>query len=494
MKAAVVVQVSPTNLAKQRSDTETNFNAAATNRRQAVADFSDSQRSHSASLVPPTQTRLKSVSLSQVSTSTPITYVDFVDPNATKTAAAPIGEHTLTHEQAWNSFVLEENYSVLAAKGIIKMIAGYCHGHKSLQILKIQNAALDKVDQQNDDVHGMDAMEKAKEKKAKSKAPLFPPPAHRLGGNDDDFFSDEEAETTSAAQTQSATSSATVVRRMKARKRQDATSEFFNKMKMQMKRHLNELWKRDYPRVRFSGRCHLHYLHGDLLQRKKEYVSEVTLRNIGVRTAHVNLHVCGTSPVDSVFDLSFEPREFELHKGKKQVVKFTLVLHSSRAIVSEVVGVDIGWRVGSREAKQKDKCRLRFPRRLCVYVSAEGERAVFGVKLKQVEMVPWNGTVVPKVLVQLKQCLLDYKGLDQEGIFRKAPSDIETQKAKQALNAGTFCPSEFTNPHIYAHLIKVWFRELPEPVLQNTNSEELILCKKLPACKKIVEGMSRSMR
>ena len=138
MKAAVVVQVSPT--AKQRSDTETNYNPAATNRRQAVADFSDSQRTHSASLIPPTQNRLKSVDLSQVSTSSPITYVDFVDPNATTTAPAPIpGEHTLTHEQAWNSFVLEENYSVLAAKGIIKMVAGYCHGHKSLQILKIQN-------------------------------------------------------------------------------------------------------------------------------------------------------------------------------------------------------------------------------------------------------------------------------------------------------------------------------------------------------------------
>eukprot|EP00750_Incisomonas_marina_P027501 INCI6197.4.p2 GENE.INCI6197.4~~INCI6197.4.p2 ORF type:complete len:283 (+),score=42.69 INCI6197.4:624-1472(+) len=274
-------------------------------------------------------------------------------------------------------------------------------------------------------------------------------------------------------------------------------------MRRQMKKHINELCKRDYPRVRFNGRCHVNFLHGEELMRKKEYVSEVTLKNIGVRTAHVQLQQFGTSPRDSQFQLSLEPKSFEIAKGKKQVVTVTLVVHSSRARVSEVVGVEIGWRTNSKEAKTKDKSGLRFPRRLCIYVSALGEPAVFGVPLAQVEMVPWTpqrpdsrcrGGQVPKVLVDLKEYLIRTGGLEQEGIFRKAPGDVETQQAKRALNRGIFEPEEFDNPQLYAHLIKLWFRELTTPVLQNTNEEELILCKELPACLKIVDALPPQSR
>jgi len=272
-------------------------------------------------------------------------------------------------------------------------------------------------------------------------------------------------------------------------------------MKLQMKKHLNELCKRDYPRVRFSGRCHVNFLHGELLQRKKEYVSEITLQNIGVRTARIKMQQFGTSPRDSVFDLVAEPNEFEIPKGKKQVVTFKLTVHSSKAIVSEVIGVEIGWRENSKEAKTKDKSNLRFPRRLCIYVSGLGEAAVFGVPLSQVEMVPWEAAgkshrsgLVPKVLVDLRENLIRTGGLQQEGIFRKAPSDVETQQAKHALNVGTFDSSQFNNPQLYAHLIKLWFRDLPDSVLQHVHEEELILCKQLPACLKIVESIPPEFR
>ena len=84
----------------------------------------------------------------------------------------------------------------------------------------------------------------------------------------------------------------------------------------------------------------------------------------------MSLQEFGTSPKGSVFDLTMEPKECEIPKGKKQVIKIKLVMHSSLAEVREVVGVDIGWRENSKEAKNKEKNALRFPRRLCIYISA----------------------------------------------------------------------------------------------------------------------------
>ena len=70
-----------------------------------------------------------------------------------------------------------------------------------------------------------------------------------------------------------------------------------------------------------------------------------------------------------------------------------------------------------------------------------GERAVFGVALNQLDMVPWvplaggrragsEGLQVPRILALLKEHLLSTGGLDQEGIFRKAPGDVQTQQVR----------------------------------------------------------------
>ena len=395
-------------------------------------------------------------------------------------------------EQAWHEFVLEENYSVLATKGILQRITEFNEAHKSIQILKMQNSAIEAIDSLNAEIHGMDQMEIERErermgiKKKKStrrvgKKGRSPSQGYDEGdGVDDNDSVDEEesgvavAGSASGAGTGAGGGGAGISRSTtetysdsddfetvgsstestpeqsggssKGRRNKNKPppklknffkSGFIVQMRRQMKKHINELCKRDYPRVRFNGRCHVNFLHGEELMRKKEYVSEVTLKNIGVRTAHVQLQQFGTSPRDSQFQLSLEPKSFEIAKGKKQVVTVTLVVHSSRARVSEVVGVEIGWRTNSKEAKTKDKSGLRFPRRLCIYVSALGEPAVFGVPLAQVEMVPWTpqrpdsrcrGGQVPKVLVDLKEYLIRTGGLEQEGIFRKAPGDVETQQ------------------------------------------------------------------
>jgi len=138
-----------------------------------------------------------------------------------------------------------------------------------------------------------------------------------------------------------------------------------------------------------------------------------------------------------------------------------------------------------------------------VYVSAIGERAVFGVPLDQMDVIDWMPSdhlgakfsgKIPQLLADLKTHLVRTGGLRQEGIFRLAPGDVETQRAKQALNEGNFIPSEFPNPQLYAHLIKLWFRELPPSILNHCDPEKLILCKTSSQCQEIVDAMAPSSR
>lgn len=71
---------------------------------------------------------------------------------------------------------------------------------------------------------------------------------------------------------------------------------------------------------------------------------------------------------------------------------------------------------------------------------------------------------VPWVIVALAQAVLAHQGAQTEGIFR-VPGDIDAVNAlKIALDRGS-CPDSFPDPHIPASALKLWFRELVEPLI-----------------------------
>jgi hypothetical protein len=70
---------------------------------------------------------------------------------------------------------------------------------------------------------------------------------------------------------------------------------------------------------------------------------------------------------------------------------------------------------------------------------------------------------IPPVLTFLKKWLIEHDGLEQVGIFRLAPEASEVQNVKIALNNNNFHACNDVN--VMAHLIKVWFRELPVGLL-----------------------------
>jgi len=70
---------------------------------------------------------------------------------------------------------------------------------------------------------------------------------------------------------------------------------------------------------------------------------------------------------------------------------------------------------------------------------------------------------IPTVLVTLKKYLLDTGSLSLNGLFRLTGDEKELKHVKDQLNKGAF--TGCTDKHCVANLIKVWFRELPQHVL-----------------------------
>ena len=116
---------------------------------------------------------------------------------------------------------------------------------------------------------------------------------------------------------------------------------------------------------------------------------------------------------------------------------------------------------------------LRFasgPLLLCLGTSCV-QASVFAIDPMELECVSdcLNETCIrreiPLVLVQMQTYLYDSGGLDVEGIFRIAANEIEMPKVRAALNCGNFESCEDIN--CIATLIKVFFRQLPKPLLSD---------------------------
>eukprot|EP01102_Stenamoeba_stenopodia_P007666 TRINITY_DN2163_c0_g1_i1.p1 TRINITY_DN2163_c0_g1~~TRINITY_DN2163_c0_g1_i1.p1 ORF type:complete len:530 (-),score=106.95 TRINITY_DN2163_c0_g1_i1:57-1646(-) len=103
--------------------------------------------------------------------------------------------------------------------------------------------------------------------------------------------------------------------------------------------------------------------------------------------------------------------------------------------------------------------------RFFILISINSEKSIFGMDIKELGKVvdADNGLSIPSVLYTMKRFLYDHGGLIQEGVFRLAGDELETMEVKSKLNDGTFTTCNDVN--CIANLIKVFFRELPDQVL-----------------------------
>merc|ERR1711920_167929 len=80
---------------------------------------------------------------------------------------------------------------------------------------------------------------------------------------------------------------------------------------------------------------------------------------------------------------------------------------------------------------------------------------------------------IPKVLMRLRQHLEEHDAYQQVGIFRLAPNASDNKAVKSLIDKGKLDDEEEqkVDVNVYANLIKVWFRDLPTPLLNCINPD-----------------------
>jgi len=112
---------------------------------------------------------------------------------------------------------------------------------------------------------------------------------------------------------------------------------------------------------------------------------------------------------------------------------------------------------------------------------------VFGVEPSSLEMETDSGYQVPSILVAMKRSIIECEGLKQEGIFRLAGEQTEIKRIKEVMNKKEFTSSNDVNS--IASLLKIWYRELPTPILNCVPQESIFHSNEQAGCVKAVEDL-----
>lgn len=99
-------------------------------------------------------------------------------------------------------------------------------------------------------------------------------------------------------------------------------------------------------------------------------------------------------------------------------------------------------------------------------VRCHADQGVFGVDIKELELVDDHGYQVPKILAQMRAYMEENDAFVQEGIFRLAGDAAEMTVIKKEMNSKkSFIPGDKPDVNAIANLLKVFFRDMATPVL-----------------------------
>jgi hypothetical protein len=164
------------------------------------------------------------------------------------------------------------------------------------------------------------------------------------------------------------------------------------------------------------------------------------------------------------YSMTFKPNAGVLDKEKQVAVKCTMVLleqasHNFRVNLS--VGRDTFF----------------------INVRIHADQGAFGVDPASLEQVEDHGFMVPRVLVQMRTFMTENRAWNQEGIFRLAgdASDIKATKA-EINRSKSYAPSPDSDVNCTANLLKIWFRDLPSPILNALDPATIFNCSDPDVC------------
>ncbi|EPS65183.1 hypothetical protein M569_09593, partial [Genlisea aurea] len=111
---------------------------------------------------------------------------------------------------------------------------------------------------------------------------------------------------------------------------------------------------------------------------------------------------------------------------------------------------------------------------------------VFGVSTESMQLsYDSHGNSVPTILLLLQRHLYSQGGLQAEGIFRITAGNSQEEYVREELNKGIV--PDGIDVHCLAGLIKAWFRELPNGILDSVSSEKVMKCETEDDCVALVK-------
>jgi len=162
------------------------------------------------------------------------------------------------------------------------------------------------------------------------------------------------------------------------------------------------------------------------------------------------------------FQLTFSPSAGTIERNKSKLIKVKIIVHNKININHKVtLKIDGG-------ASIILTARIRC------------ETGVFGVDPVGLELAEDEGFKVPVILGLMRRSLVEYGGIGQEGIFRLAGEQTEIKRIKETMNKKEFSSSNDVNT--IASLIKIWFRELPTPILNALPAESIFYSSDINDC------------
>ncbi|ELP94178.1 GTPase activating protein, putative [Entamoeba invadens IP1] len=198
-------------------------------------------------------------------------------------------------------------------------------------------------------------------------------------------------------------------------------------------------------------------LFGDsILELNKKYKDEIVVTNL--QTFKVNFKLEQIFEKD--FQLKFTPEKGSLPPKGKKKIKASLTL---RQKINKNFKVNL-----SAETLGQIFLNVRL----------RSDSGVFGVDPDSLEWVqhPSRQMILPQVIVTLDIAFRERGGFNSEGVFRLAGEQGMVKGLKDKLNKSN---GAITNDMMGAtvdeisNLIKLWFRELPKPILNVLSSDQI---------------------
>lgn len=177
--------------------------------------------------------------------------------------------------------------------------------------------------------------------------------------------------------------------------------------------------------------------------------------------------------------LSFEPASGTIDGGKKNVKKIGVKMV---LLMPESLNFRVNLRIGGEEET------------LFLLVRTHTEQGVYGADPMALEIAEDCGFEVPVVLKSMREALVDQDALSQEGIFRLAGDQNEMKRIKGDMNRTKTFDAKDADMNTIANLLKVWFRELPVPILNALPTEVIFHSGDPNVCIDAYEGLQEPQK